>query len=101
MADVGEALTGLLMPGNIDLENRPVVHNPDGTISTVRTMGANFDGKETLLPTVYGQSILSDEDAIRLYKMTGKHLGQYDTVEHADAAAQKLHEDQAKLYKGR
>jgi hypothetical protein len=89
---------GLLVPGTIDLANRPVVHNPDGTISTVRSIGTNIGGKETLLPTVYGQSILNDDDAIRLYKMTGQHLGQFATPEASDAYAQKLHEEQAKMY---
>jgi len=103
MADdnVGAALTGLLAPGNIDLNNRPVVHNPDGSISTVRSVGMNIDGRETLIPTVYGQSVLSNEDALRLYQMTGKHLGQFDTPENATAYAEQLHEAQAKQYKGR
>lgn len=92
---------GLVEPGNIDLTKRPVVHNADGSISTVRSIGANVDGKEMLLPTVYGDSILSNEDAIRLYRMSGKHLGQFDTPENSDAYAQSLHDDQAEMYKGR
>lgn len=97
----GGRVTGMIEPGNIDLNNRPVVHNADGSISTVRSIGANIDGRETLLPTVYGQSVLSDDDAIRLYRMSGKHLGQFDTPENSDAYAQSLHEDQARMYQGR
>ena len=97
----GGRVQGMVQPGNIDLNNRPVVHNADGTISTVRSIGANVDDKEMLLPTVYGQSVLNDDDAVRLYRMSGKHLGQFDTPANSDAYAQQLHEDQADMYRGR
>lgn len=99
--DDGGRVAGMIRPGTIDLNNRPVVHNPDGKISTVRSIGANVDNKEMLLPTVYGQSILSDNDAVRLYRMSGQHLGEFDTPDNSEAYAQQLHEDQAKLYQGR
>lgn len=90
---------GQLEAGNIDLYNRPVVKNPDGSISTVRTISFNADGKEIVIPTVSDDGrILSDEDAIALYEKTGKHFGKFDTPDHATAYAQKLHEDQERLY---
>jgi muramidase (phage lysozyme) len=94
------AAAGLLQPGNIDLNSRPVVKNPDGSISTVKSMSFNEDGKEVLIPTVAadGSGILSNEDAIAQYRKTGQFLGKFDTPEHATAYAQQLHQSQAQRY---
>lgn len=87
---------GLIAPGNVDLTNRPRVKNPDGSISTVRSMSINVDGKEVLIPTVVGNRVVSDDEAIANYRKTGQHLGMFDTPEHATAYAQQLHTDQAR-----
>jgi len=87
-------------PGNIDLDNRPIVKNEDGSVSTVRSMSFNEDGKEVLVPTVSadGKRILSDAEAIKQYHDTGKHLGKFSSPEEATAYAQQLHRDQEAKY---
>ena len=93
--------TGRYGRGNIDLNNRKVVRNRDGSISTERSFSVNIDGKETLLPTVINGKIVSEDEAIDYYFQTGLHLGRFDTVEEAEDYAEKLHNRQDWYYNQR
>lgn len=84
---------------NIDLNNRPQVKNADGTTSTVRSITVTDDkGKATLIPTVVGDKVVSNDDAVAHYKKTGEHLGIFNSEHAANVYAEKLHKSQAKQY---
>ncbi|MCQ5042078.1 hypothetical protein NE654_13470, partial [Akkermansia muciniphila] len=53
-----------------------------------------MDGKDYLIPTVSEDcKVLSEDDAVNKFKQTGKHLGVFNSPEHATAYARQLHED--------
>ncbi len=96
---MNDKVKGLREVGNIDLKARPVVKNGDGSVSTVRSMSFEEDGSEVLVPTVSDDGrLLSDDEAIALYRQTGKHLGKFGSPDDATSYAQSLHDDQARLY---
>ena len=88
----GKLAAGQTEKGNIDLSKRKVSLNPDGSISTVLSMSIEVDGKEVLIPRVSPEGkVLSPEEAVKLYKKTGQHLGKFDDANSADQYAEKLH----------
>lgn len=105
---------GVLEPGNIDLARQPKVRNPDGSISTVDSIGLNLDGKEYLLPTVTpdGRHFVNDaremgipsnllgqavaDMAFEEFRKTGRHLGVFATPADSDAYAKHLHDAYAR-----
>ena len=90
---------GPVVPGNIDLHNRPVVRNSDDSISTVLSITVGFGDKTYVLPRVVGGKVVSNQEAIDHFRQTGEHLGAYDKQKDAEDYSQRLHEEQAKEYK--
>ena len=89
----------LVVPGNIDISKLPAVRNPDGTVSTVRSMSVNIDGKEVLIPTVINGRVVSDKEAIQSYLKTGRHLGMFSSPEAATAYGKSLSAQEAQRIK--
>lgn len=87
--------------GNIDLNDRPTIKNPDGSISTVFSMSfTNDDGSAVLVPGVrkgLDRKMTADE-ALQWYQKTGEYLGKFKSEDEANKYAETLHEDQAAQY---
>lgn len=90
-----------IIPGNLPTEIRAEVTNPDGSVSTVRTISIGTEQGEVLIPTVINGKVVSDEDAIRHFEETGENFGTFESPEDADAYAQALHEYHAGQLQGR
>jgi hypothetical protein len=82
---------GLRGPGNINLNGRPLVANSDGSYSSEKSFSRGTDKGEVLVPQIVNGKTLNQDDAWDHYKKTGEHMGVFDTPEHADAYAGKVH----------
>lgn len=99
--DLPTSPDGLVTPGNIDLNGRPIVMNEDGTISTVRSITVDITGgNSVLLPTVKpdGSGIWTNDEAIANYASTGDHLGIFSSSAAADAFGELIHQQQLSRY---
>jgi hypothetical protein len=83
--------SGMVEPGNIDLENRPVVKNQDGSKSTELSFSIGTDKGEVLLPQIINGKKVSKQEAIDHYKNTGEHLGIFKDAKTATKYAESLH----------
>lgn len=93
---------GLLASGNINLNTRPVVYNPEGGYSTVNSSSyGNEQGVETLIPLVSDEGkIMQPREAAEYWAKKGKNLGQFASPSQADAYAMWLHNQQEAQYGG-
>ena len=87
-------IKGIIEPANIELYNRKVLKNPDGSVSTTSSMSFEENGQEILIPTVINGRRYSSEDAVAHYRRTNEHLGKFKNPEAANSFAKKLHEEQ-------
>lgn len=98
-ADVEGNVVGRINKGNIDLTKRPSV-SYEGKIATVRSITIETDRGAILLPTVVGNKVVSNDEAIKHFRETGQHLGVFRTEAEANAYAEKLHQAQERYYTG-
>jgi len=95
------ATPGLVLRGNTDLTQLPVIDNKDGSYSTVYSTSFHDDhpksptyGKEVLVKGIVNGKKTDDIDAVKdQYYRTGQHLGVFNKPEDATAYGQRLHED--------
>ena len=87
---------GMVKPGTIDLTKRPIVHHPDGSVSSLYSGSVELDGKILLLPGVSteGKMLTTPKSMVAEYKKTGNMLGQFKTEDDASAYAEMLHNKQ-------
>jgi len=93
----GGLMPGTVVPGNIDLSNRPKHKNADGSTSTVFSASFGVEGPHhLLLPRIRDDGyLMSNEEALSEYTRTKKHLGIYKSRKDADVAAELIHKQQA------
>jgi hypothetical protein len=85
--------------GNLPTGIRYRVPNPDGGISTVRTISIGTDEGEVVIPTVVQGRILTDDEAIDHFMRTGENFGIFRSIQDASDYAESLHRSHAKLLK--
>jgi hypothetical protein len=89
---------GMVERGNIRLDQRPSVPNPEGGTSSVLSMGIGEGSpgapREVVIPRVVGNGILEPDEATNSYVASGRHLGKFNDVGLASRYAKLLHHDQ-------
>lgn len=80
-----------LIEGTLPTGIRYRVENPDGSVSTVRTISIGVDEGEVLIPTVIGDRVVTDDEAIEHFYQTGEHFGIFPTPDEATRYADWLH----------
>ena len=83
----------LLDHGRRNVASGQVVRNPDGTVSTIRSITVTFDGVPTLIPTVWDGKIVSGDEAVRRARMAKVRWPTFKTIEEANAAARRFSDE--------
>lgn len=80
-----------VQPGNLNLNSLPAIKNPDGSMAPRTMIVPDGKGNSVIIPMVGPQGqLLSQQDAMRFYMGSGKHLGVFKTPEAASAYQQIL-----------
>jgi hypothetical protein len=115
----GPKPAGMIAPGNINLNNRPIVRNADGSVSTEYSTSFEDDqGREVLVPTIVNGRFLTPDGKMPArgsqaekdmlgyeddkgiwhkglaqlhYEQTGEHMGIFDNPGNADVYAEQVH----------
>ena len=90
--------------GNIDLDNRKVFKQKDGSISTENSITVDFDDGTYVIPTIIDGKQVDPDTAIEYFRKTGKHLGRFDANTSRDFVEQyanSIHLRQEKKYVGK
>lgn len=67
---------------------KPVIRNPDGSVSTERTITVEADGKHFLVPTIVNGKEVSKDEAVNLWQAgKNKAVGEFSTAQDAERAA--------------
>lgn len=83
---------GMTHRGNIDLGNRPLVHHGDNGYSSLYSSSSGTDAGETLYPLVDPSGrMLTPEEGLQRYRMTGQNLGTFKNPDYADRYGQLIH----------
>lgn len=69
--------------------NRPTIQNPDGSISTERTITIKTDKGFVNIPTIINGKQYTAEEAISMYKNNGEDFGVFGTAMEAESAARR------------
>lgn len=78
-------------PGGAPIDvSRAIVHNPDGSFSTERSITITSGGKEIVIPTIVGGKERSEDEAVELWKNgKNKAVGTFDDPQEAEYYAQQ------------
>ena len=78
------------------------VYEKDGEIISEKTIGVEFDNIEYTIPTVYKGKVVSDKEAIQLFKDGKiKAVAKSKSIEEGDKKAQERSKSLLKRYGGK